>query len=127
LTYFLRAFGEEDSHDYQYIAGVEKPVEEELHEEFVRCLRDDAASIGTEMVHSPNAAPQLRRVMGSIRFPVMAFVAPNRISLIVADVRVEAIEGFRGSRVLFRRGISERNDTGVRENDLQEAQESEAK
>ena len=80
--------GDADDHDDCGVEAEEDAVEEELDEEFVGGLRDQAADPGAEVVHSADAAVRRGIVVDSVVLPVRAVLAPVGVAVLVADVVV---------------------------------------
>jgi hypothetical protein len=67
------------------VRAVKECINCKLDEELVCEFSDSAANPRTEMVETSNAAVEFSAVMGTIRLPILADVAPKRESIIATD------------------------------------------
>jgi hypothetical protein len=84
-----------------------------LDKEFKIVLRDYTPYPRAEMIHPMNAASNLATMMGSIRFPVLAFVTPNRLALGITHEGILGIKLFQSWGRVFPYTFPERSISWV--------------
>ena len=88
---------------------------------------DDTSGPRTKMIHATHAAVELATMMGAIGFPVVAFVAPLRVSFVITNKGVVLFNSFPAHILLFGIRVSHWSKAWVHPYRLEQPQPSQEK